>query len=147
MSTVYLALRRSKNTDSLASRLFGLLVRVRLVTQYPHGGIVVDGELMHATFDKGLHSVPFVGGSWELFEVPSITASVVRSRFNALKGAEYDAVSLLAFLLPWRVRDSKRLYCFEWCWLAVTGQNPSGRVTPEKLLNLALTTKGQKCST
>ena len=36
-------------------------------------------------------------------------------------------------LLPWRVSDRKRLYCFEWCALAM-GLPMAGRITPELLL-------------
>jgi hypothetical protein len=28
------------------------------------------------------------------------------------------------------------MYCYEWCWLAITGVNPRRRVTPEDLLAL-----------
>ena len=36
-------------------------------------------------------------------------------------------------LLPGRWSDSKRLYCFEWCALAM-GLPMAGRITPELLL-------------
>ena len=44
---------------------------------------------------------------------------------------------LLAFVLPWRVSDRKRLYCFEWCALAM-GLQVAGRITPELLLCAAM---------
>lgn len=131
-----LALRKT-NSPTMFGRLFNALTRWRLHTDYPHAGIVIDGSLYHTTYTRGLHRVPFTPDGWDVFDV-DVDPSFVRSVFNARKGAAYDAISLLAFILPWRVRDSRRLYCYEWCWLALTGQNPSGRVTPEKLLALIL---------
>lgn len=127
-----LALRKT-NSPTLFGKLFNTLTRWRLHTEYPHAGIVIDGELYHSTYSEGLHKVPFDPQGWELFDVKG-SDHYVRAAFNARKGAPYDAFSLLAFLLPWRVRDSRRLYCYEWCWLAMTATNPSERITPEKLL-------------
>ena len=129
---VHLALRKS-DSHTLFGRLFNIVTRWRLHTDYPHAGIVIDSSLYHTTFDRGLHRVPFSPDGWDLFPV-DVSPHDVKSLYLVRKGAKYDAISLLAFVLPWRVRDSKRLYCFEWCWLALTGSNPSGRVTPEKLL-------------
>ena len=50
-------------------------------------------------------------------------------------------LSLLAFVLPWRVRNSDWLYCYEWCWYVQTGQMPIERVTPEDLAIEALRQK------
>lgn len=127
-----LALRKT-NSPTLFGKLFNTLTRWRLHTAYPHAGIVIDGELYHSTYTKGLHKVPFDPAGWDLFDVKG-SDHYARAAFNARQGAPYDAFSLLAFLLPWRVRDSRRLYCYEWCWLAMTTTNPSERITPEKLL-------------
>jgi hypothetical protein len=129
-----LALRKT-DTPTLFGKLFNLATRWRLHTDYPHAGIVIDGSLYHTTYSRGLHRSPFSPDGWDVFEVDA-EPSYVRAMFNVRKGAKYDAISLLAFLLPWRIRDSRRLYCYEWCWLAITGENPSERVTPEKLLAL-----------
>lgn len=135
---MHLALQHTQTNPSLFSRIFSLLVKVRLVTNYPHGGIVEDGMLRQCNFAKGLHEVPFNPEGWHVFEVPDLVPGGDQL-FEALKGTPYDSFSLLAFLLPWRVRDSKRLYCFEWAWLRMTGQSPNFRVTPEALLALAAT--------
>lgn len=131
---IQLALRRT-DSHTLFGRVFNTLTRWRLHTAYPHAGIVIDGSLYHSTYSRGLHRAPFSPDGWDLFDVDADPA-YVRSVFNARKGAKYDAFSLLAFLLPWRIRDSRRLYCYEWCWMAITGENPGDRVTPEKLLAL-----------
>ncbi len=134
--TVALALY-NKNAPGLAG-LFSIATRARLVTHWPHAGVVVDGVLMHTTLANGLHAVNFTGGDgWDLIELPEQIAAQVLDVFARHRGAQYDAVSLLAFLLPWRVSDSRRMYCYEWCWYAMSGQNPSWRVTPEQLLLLA----------
>lgn len=127
-----LALRRT-NSATLFGKLFNICTRWRLHTDYPHSGIVIDGMLYHTTFSDGLHESMFNPEGWELFDVDGSDA-YARSVFNARKGAKYDAISLLAFILPWRVRDSRRLYCYEWCWLVMTGENPKTRITPERLL-------------
>jgi len=134
--TVALALHNA-NAPGMAG-LFSMATRARLVTNWPHAGMVVDGVLMHATLANGLHATAFTGGSgWDLIELPEQITPQVLDVFARHAGAQYDAVSLLAFLLPWRVSDSRRMYCYEWCWLAMSGQNPHWRVTPEQLLLLA----------
>lgn len=129
-----LALRRT-DAKTFFGKLFNQLTRLRLHTEYPHGGIVIGDRLYHMTYADGLHWTDFDPDGWDLFDVAQDDLHAL-SLFSARKGAKYDALSLLAFLLPWRVRDSRRLYCFEWCWLALTGINPSTRITPEKLLVL-----------
>lgn len=129
-----LALRRL-DSETFFGRLFSIATRWRLHTKYPHAGIVMDGTLYHTTLTKGLHAVPFHPDGWDVFEFGG-SDSYARSAFNARMGAKYDAISLLAFVLPWRVRDSRRLYCYEWCWLAMTSENPGVKITPENLLVL-----------
>lgn len=129
-----LALRRT-DAKTFFGKLFNQLTRVRLQTEYPHGGIVIDNRLFHVTYTDGLHSTEFNPEDWDLFDVVEGDLRAM-NLFSVRKGAKYDALSLLAFMLPWRIRDSRRLYCFEWCWLALTGVNPSTRITPEKLLVL-----------
>ncbi len=49
-------------------------------------------------------------------------------------GAKYDWFSLIAFLLPGRWSDHRRLYCFELPAL-VLGLDTHKRVTPERILH------------
>ena len=131
--TVALALC-NQNAPGLPG-LFSLATRARLVTQWPHAGMVVNGVLMHSNLANGLHASTFTGGSgWDLIGLPDAIAPQVQGLFDKYKGAQYDAISQLAFVLPWRVSDGGRLYCYEWCYLAMTGQNPHWRMTPEQLL-------------
>lgn len=129
--TTYLALKHAA-PSGLLSKLFHGLTKARLLTMYPHAGIVKGGMLMHSNLAHGLHSEPFEPNGWHLF--PLSDAAQIDTRFELYEGVRYDWFSLLAFVLPWRVRDKSRMYCYEWCWLAMTGEHPVERITPEMLL-------------
>lgn len=136
---VYLALRSGapKNSGSRARFVCGA-IKARLVSKFCHGGIVVDGNLLHATSAKGLHQVnrgDWTPSRWDLYELDATPGERQRilSTFSAHEGAKYDWFSLLAFVGLF-VRDSSRFYCFEWCSFAITGRSPRKRVTPERCL-------------
>jgi hypothetical protein len=119
------------------SKAFHYLTKWRLLTKYPHAGIVHDGMLYHTTLAYGLHCVVFKPEGWDLFDLDGKDHD--NGLYDTYEGTHYDWFSLLAFVLPWNVRDGASLYCYEWCWLAMTGENPNRRVTPEDLLALAAT--------
>jgi len=119
----------------LFKRLFHWLTAARLLTNYPHAGIVIGGVLMHSNLARGLHSEPFDPTGWDLFDLGDADGLTLL-RFRDFEGTPYDVFGLLAFVLPWNVSDSSRMYCYEWCWLAITGTQPRRRVTPEDLLAL-----------
>ena len=102
--------------------------------------MVINGCLYHATSARGLHVLgpgEWTPDNWDLIDThpaPS-EAAKVRRMWRLYAGAGYDWFSLLAFV-GLRVRDSGRLYCFEWCWMCITGEIPKFRVTPEMLLSL-----------
>ena len=129
----YLALKHAAPAG-LLPRLFHALTRARLVTQYPHGGIVRGDTLMHSTLAKGLHAEPFNPRGWHLFPIPDQPWH--EGLFEHYKGTPYDAFSQLAFALPWRISDSSRMYCYEWQHLWLTGEKRRGRIVPELLLAL-----------
>jgi len=116
-------------------RLFHWLTSVRLVTRYPHAGIVIGDQLMHSNLSNGLHIETFDPVGWDVFDLGD-ASELARMRFRDFEGTRYDVFGLLAFILPWNVSDSSRMYCYEWCWLAITGLQPRSRVTPEDLLAL-----------
>jgi len=129
---VYLALRR---TDSPGlPGLFSKYTRWRLHTRYPHAGIAVDDLMYHSTMRDGLHVSFYKPDEWDLIPL-KISAGDVTSHF---KEADYDWFSLLSFILPFKARKRDWLYCYEWCWLCMTGQNPAMKVTPEMLLALSV---------
>lgn len=131
---VYLAFRRTSAPGFLPG-IFSWLTRARLVTRFPHGGVVIDDTLYEATFAHGLRDTPFLPDSWVLKEV-TVDPNQVRARYELVKGASYDWFSLLAFVVPFRVSYSKWFYCFEWCWYALSGEIPTKRITAEDLLVL-----------
>jgi hypothetical protein len=131
-----LALKKTASTNAtLTQRMTSWVIKARLVSQYCHGGIVVDGDLYEANTEKGLAVHPKGTWSperWDLFNLEGDDQQVLRA-FAQYQGAAYDWLSLLAFI-GLRVRDSSRLYCYEWCWIAQTGDMPTWRITPELLL-------------
>ena len=132
---MYLAFK-TKPDAGLFQRLFYWLTKWRLLTEYPHAGIVVDGLLMHSNLANGLHAVELNNtDGWLLIEVPDKHDAAMLFALN--RGTPYDWFSLLGFVLPWQVRDGNRMYCYEWCWLSMTDGVHPGRVTPEMLLTLA----------
>lgn len=132
---MYLALK-TKSDHGLLKRLFFWLTKWRLLTDFPHAGIVVGGMLLHTNLANGLHTQAFEPEGWLLLDIGGNHARVL-DLYDEHEGTAYDWFSLLAFVLPWNVRDGDRMYCYEWCWLAMTGHTPRGRVTPEMLLTLA----------
>lgn len=143
MTGVYLALRKT-DAPGFMPRLFSRLTRGRLLTKYPHAGIVVHKDLYHITASRGMHMVyGFNSDGWDLFHV-DVDATAVVKRYALNIKAKYDWVSLLAFVLPWRVSVRSWLYCYEWCYLAITGELPGKRVTPEDLLTFSKGAYGYK---
>lgn len=133
---VYLAFKKQPATNAnIIKRAANTVVKFRLVSQWGHGGIVVNGELLHVTTDAGLNrETDWNPEKWDLYEI-SVDVDKVLQKFNEFKGTKYDWFSLLAFVGP-KASDSSRLYCFEWMYLAVTQKNPNFRITPEILLGL-----------
>lgn len=140
---MYLALRTSPPSGaSLLEKISCNIIKGRLVSDYSHGGIVINGVLYHSTYKKGLHSLnlrDWTPERWDLFLLPynADVESRVLELFKRLKGSKYDWPALLSFIGAGDRWDQKcKFYCFEWCWLALTGAFPQGKVTPEKLLKL-----------
>ena len=133
---IYVAFRRTAPAGaSWWQRALCALVSWRLVSQWCHAGIVCDGVLHHVTVTEGLTSTDdWTPARWELFALPESSRDVLQTTLQAHAGAKYDWFSLLAFLLPGRWSDSKRLYCFELPAL-VLGIDTRQRVTPERILH------------
>ena len=132
MTTATLALRHRDPPGFLG--LFAKLIRGRLVTAYPHGGVVAGATLFHATLADGVHpqEAPAAADGWLLLPT-TVPLEVAMERIRRRLGRRYDWISLLAFVLPVSVRWSRADYCFEFCWYVLTGEEPTGRVTAEQL--------------
>lgn len=137
-----MALQHTQVNPTLWSRIFAILVRIRLVTRFPHGGIVEGGMLRHCNFKLGLHEIAFNPKGWLVVEVPDLVEDGDQL-FDVHKGMGCDLFSLFTFVLPANFRDSSRIYCFEWMWWRMTGVNPDFRVTGEMLLEPALILNGK----
>jgi hypothetical protein len=132
MTTVYLALR---HRDPAGLRgLFARLIRWRLVTAYPHAGIVIGSALYHSTLADGVHTeqAPTEADGWLLLPT-TLDERTARKRIAQRLGRRYDWISLLAFVLPVSVRCSRADYCFEFGRHVLTGDKSTGRVTAEQL--------------
>ena len=128
-----LALRKSPDSSKWNHKAAAAIISARLVTRYPHAGIVIGDTLYHATASNGVHAEPFPGGdNWVLVDIGGDDAKAIEL-FAEEEGKGYDWFSLLAFaLIP--ARDSRRWYCYELAHYLMTGKKPVDRVTPEDLL-------------
>lgn len=130
-----LALRRTHAASAnWLDKLACWAIKARLVSVYCHGGIVIGGTLYHTTAHGGLCQSSFDPDKWDLFDLGTTRDAAALDLFQKHQGAAYDWISLLAFVLPWRISDTQRFYCFEWTQLCITGIYPQGRITPETLL-------------
>lgn len=136
-----LALRSQYAADaSWLDRRANDVIRARLVTRYPHAGIVIGDTLYHSTAKRGVHSLKdWTPERWDLIECGGDDAKALEV-FAQLDGGRYDWLSLLAFV-GIKARDSKASYCFELCHHMMTGEHPTDRVTPENLLRIAIDMK------
>lgn len=128
----YLALRKSA-PQGVIKKLITYLIKWRLHTKYPHAGIVEDGILYEMT-THGLVSSKSLLGDWDLF--PVVCQQSAKATYDKLLGIEYDYFSEIGFVLPIKVRDSKRIYCYEFCYQVITGNQANDKITPEILLAL-----------
>ena len=135
MTGIYIAFRRTAPIGAAWwQRALCALVRWRLVSQWCHAGVVCDGVLHHVTIQDGLTSTDdWTPSRWDLIPIPETCRPALQAALHQHAGAKYDWFSLLAFILPGRWSDSKRLYCFELPAL-VLGISTRQRVTPEKIL-------------
>ena len=135
MTGIYVAFRRTAAVGApWWQRALCALVRWRLVSQWCHAGVICDGVLHHVTTTDGLTSTDdWTPSRWELFALPDSSRDVLQSALQAHAGAKYDWFSLIAFLLPGRWSDHRKLYCFELPAL-VLGISTRQRVTPERIL-------------
>ena len=139
MTGIYVAFRRTAPVGApWWQRALCALVRWRLVSQWCHAGVVCDGVLHHVTTQDGLTKTEdWTPRRWDLVRLPESRRADLAYALREYKGAQYDWFSLLAFALPGRWSDGKRLYCFELPAI-VLGMDTRQRVTPELLLCAAM---------
>lgn len=156
---MYLALRRDAATDAKwLDHFFIWVIQARLVTDYPHAGIVIGDQLYHATARHGFCKTPYTPERWELHDLGTERDAEVlaMAEDRIARGTGYDFAELFDFT-PLRVlvKVARKvpalrrwldnlLYCFQWCWLAMTGSYPTRRVTAERLLALLARMRAEK---
>lgn len=138
----YLALRK-KDGEGFIGWLTSLVIKIRLVTKYPHAGIVLENDrgervLYHSSAQKGVNKEVFDESGWDLIQIDNTVYERTLNLFDEHSGSKYDWWSLLAFILI-PARDKHRWYCYEWCYECITGKSPIYRITPEDLLYLVMT--------
>jgi hypothetical protein len=124
---------RKTNASGFLPTLFNRYTKWSLKTDYPHGGVLIDGVLWHTT-PKGLMPEVFNNhNDFDVFDTP-VSDKIALNRISEYKGIRYDGIGLIGFKLPWRFSDSNALYCFEVLWLALTGENPSKPISPDTVM-------------
>lgn len=134
-----LALRYDLPDDApLNAKMGASLIETRIVTKYPHGGIVIGNDLYHANVSHGTHVIKDADlTGYVLINLGTELDERALKIFKQIEGTGYDWFSLFAFVLV-PTRDSERHYCYELCYLMMTGRIPCERVTPETLSMLSL---------
>jgi hypothetical protein len=137
---MYLALKKTHASDATPlQKVISNLIKWRLCSNYSHGGIVIGDTLYHSSYmNKGLYSEKFDMSNspgWDFFYLGNEKDEEVIKLYNKLKGTPYDLLGLLTFIVSFQA-DYEKLYCFEWCGMAM-GIKINNRVTPEDLLILA----------
>lgn len=128
-----LALRTGAAPDANSlGRFSAKAIKLRLVTNYPHSGIVIGNMLYHATAQHGVISEKFDPAGWVVFDVGGDDYRAT-ALFGEQIGKGYDWVSLFAYVMV-NASDSQRWYCYELSHYMMTGKRPGDRVTPETLL-------------
>lgn len=148
---MYLALRQGAASDATwLDKFFVWVIKERLVTVFPHAGIVIGNTLYHATARHGFCRAEYTPHRWTLLPLGDERDTEVQALAEDLiaLGTGYDFAELLDFtplhlvvraarLVPaLRRRLDNLLYCYQWCWLAMTGSVPTSRVTAEMLQSL-----------
>lgn len=152
---VYVAFRRAAPTGATrVQRLACWVIKARLVSRFCHGGIVVDGTLLHITAHGGYQKdLPgqWTPSKWDLVPAHGADADAVLARFEqarapVLRGWRarvfkllrgYDWVGLVVFA-GITARCSWLRYCFELQLNLLRGDRSVDRVTPELVMLAAI---------
>lgn len=125
---------RKTYAPTFLGRLFNKYTGWKLKTKYFHGGVVV-GDFIYQTTKNGLVCEKFTNkAEWDIFET-DVSDIVGEKRLMRFVGIRYDVLSLIAFVFPFKFSDARALYCFEVCWLALTGNNPTEPISPDTIMS------------
>lgn len=126
-------------------RLIYWAVCLRTFSPYSHIGIVIGGAgadglttcYSSSGRDGGVRvkRSDLTSGNWDLWPWRADEA-VVTEWVCATRGAGYDYLGLLAFVLPWRTESSRKFFCSE-ALAAASGLTKPWVWTPGKLARYA----------
>lgn len=126
------------------------LNRYILRTQWSHSAVEIRGRLYESSALKGDKYRAGVR-DYELteedashfvwFDLGNDKDDEALARYEQIRGHGYDYFSLIPFVLPIRVRDSKREYCHEATLFLMMGIEGKGYKTPEIILTHVLRMK------
>lgn len=121
-------------------KFYSPIIRTLTTSQWSHAAAWIGDSLYESTATKGVQYksgvrsypiTPEIIDEYEWFDCP-IEDDIALERYNSVCTFSYDYFSLLAFLTI-RIRDAKRLYCYELILFMMIG-SADIRVTPEVLM-------------
>lgn len=124
---------RKTNAPGFFPGLFNAYTKWSLKTGYSHGGVVIGDQIWHTTKHGVMPETFELTEAWDLFET-CVSDKIALERCTKVHGMRYDPASLLGFKLPIQISDSRGLYCFEFQWLALTGEHSRNLISPDTVM-------------
>lgn len=126
--TITYAMYKGRKAENPKAKLFDIAVThwPRTAGRFSHGEWLAPNGLCYSSSfrDGGVRHkyVDVRSGRWVLYTVPATQAEIDAHYqwFFDHRDDKYDVASLAGFVLPWRVSDSKRVFCTE-CHAACRG--------------------------
>jgi hypothetical protein len=137
--------------ENPGAKLFDRLVCWRTRGRFSHVELVADGKALcfsSSLRDGGVRAkqINLHTGRWVLVELPDAGNVMLGSAmkwFRVHAGAGYDWFSLLAFVVPLPLRDSRRWYCSEAVGMATRLWTSRRKISPNKLFTVILDRGGK----
>lgn len=116
--TVKLALYKGpdKATDILTQFIAHWGICLRTLSKHSHAELVIDGKCYSSSDrDDGVRAkvINLGSGRWEVYDLPKADKLKALSWFYEHKGAKYDWLGILAWVLPVVKHSRGKFVCFE----------------------------------
>lgn len=131
---MYLAMYKGP-ADGLWNKLFHWAVCTFTRSKYSHCELVINGMCWSSSNrDGGVRGkrIDLTSGKWDLYPIQADERAAVEW-FRFHKGAKYDWMGVLRFVLPFIPKQRKRWFCSE-AIAAAIGLHTPECFTPESLL-------------
>jgi hypothetical protein len=142
---VTLAFYKGTLAENDHAKLFDRVVCWRTRGRFSHVELVLpNGFCASSSFRDGgvrFKRIDLNSGRWELVQYEGDPSEACRW-FAAHENAQYDAFSLLAFAVPWRMSDARRWYCSEAVATALGLWDSPDKISPNLLYSIALKQPG-----